>query len=118
MERYNRVKKAKDPRCVVTGHVAENIGLTLVRFYVFYGCGVRRPSQIDVRVCGSQRLRLRTTAVMLTGLLVIRCTQARNKGSKLIPIQTFKPIIYQKDSTVCFGPVLTCLVHSAEHKHT
>ena len=43
--------KAEDSECVVTGHVAENIGLTLVRFHVYvYVGGTTAPVIMRCRV--------------------------------------------------------------------
>ena len=49
-----------------------NVRLPIVYLsYVFYGGGVRRPSQIEARGHGSQRLRRLTTSVLLTFLLLV-----------------------------------------------
>ena len=111
--------------------IVENIGLTLVRFYVFYGGGIRRPSQVEVRGYGSQWLRRLTTSIMLTSLLLV----ARKQEIKAVGSAELKPHsqLWLSEGSYHFSmparhsegnshfscrPVPTCIVHSAEHKQT
>ena len=69
--------KATDPERVVTGHVAENIGLTFVRFYVYvYVGGTTAPVIMKCRV---RRAHHPPISIMPIVPFVISCAKAGTK---------------------------------------